>query len=92
MLILSRNIKLRKGRPGFPNPMRSFEEYQTLNHLDLPELDDLQLWREEGEAKMELLRCDPNRLYIDSRGEVATVQGWYLQRIAKIRREKKRRQ
>lgn len=63
-----------------------------MNNLDLPEIDDLELWREEARAKMALMHCDPDKLFVNTQGEVATVQSWYLQRIIAIRNEKKRRQ
>ncbi len=92
MLILPKKIKLGKPRYTLPDPTRSFEEYLKLYNLDLPELDDLELWREEMKAKAALVHCDPEEIFVNARGEVVSVQNWLLQRIIAIRKEKARRQ
>ncbi len=94
MVILSNRVKLRKGYLAtgcIPDPLRSYEDLQKYHHRDLPDLDDLALWREESKTKRALVYCNPDQLYVDYLGELQTVQGWLIERIGKIRKERKRR-
>lgn len=92
MVILTQKIKLLKGSYDPPNPMQSYEAYLKHCNLDLADLDDLDLWREEARAKMNLLHCDPDKLFMNIQGEILSVQSWFLSRIVAIRKEKRRRQ
>jgi len=75
-----------------PNPLRSFEELKEAHNLDIPELDDLELYCAELRAKGVLVTCDLEAiLFIDSRGSRVTVGDWLFKRLAVIRKEKQQR-
>ncbi len=64
-----------------PDRFRSFEEALRFEHLDLTELEDLELWQEERRVELALAFADR------SQGETR----WLLERLGAIRSESRGR-
>lgn len=64
-----------------PQPLNSDVEFNRYYNLDLPDLDNLQLWQEERRCEWALTWARP---------ESETCH-WLLQRLAAVRDEQRRR-
>jgi len=75
-----------------PDPLQTLEGFKKSRNIDLPELDPLELRREELKANQVLAACDLEAiLFVDSRGNPLTIRDWLLRRLAAIQKEKQRR-
>ncbi len=78
--------------PALPDPLRTFEEFEKSRNLDIQELDDLQLYREELRAEKLLATCNFESIYfLGDGGNPVTVGDWLLRRLAAIRGEREGR-
>jgi hypothetical protein len=65
-----------------PDPLRSEEEAVRFEHLDLPDLDSLALWRERRRAEIALA-------FISDAQQSACL--WLVERLAALAKEELRR-
>ena len=90
-LSISNNI-CKSNNDYLPDPLQTLEGFKKSRNIDIPELDPLELTREELRAKQLLATFDLEAiLFIASRGNPVTVRDWLLRRLAAIRKEKQRR-
>jgi hypothetical protein len=90
-LSISNNI-CKSNNDYLPDPLQTLEGFKKSRNIDIPELDPLELTREELRAKQLLATFDLEAiLFIDSRGNPVTIRDWLLRRLAAIRKEKQRR-
>lgn len=93
MNILPHRTLIRNKGYVLPNPLNSLEDFLKTHGLDLEELEDVDLYREEVGAKMALANLDPHNqpVIFIAPAEFISAQDWLLMRIAAIRKERQRR-
>lgn len=79
-----------------PDPHRTLEDWERLNHHDLERLTAVDLWAEQTVLTAHLAglifgRARPQGLYTAADGSVVTVEAWLRSRIAKLKDETARR-
>lgn len=91
--ILPKQARIRNTGYLLPNPFRSWEDFLKAKNLDLKDIGDLELWREEAKVKLAFANVDPQKQLTVTTGpaEFVSAQDWLLGRLAAISGERKRR-
>lgn len=71
------------GEYRVPKRFDSYEEWLRSEHLDLPELDDLQLWQELKRVEDALAYCSKRPSW---------RRDWLIERLAMVRSERRRKE
>lgn len=86
--------KIRQRPYQFPNPLRSLEDFRKFRNMDLRDMSEIELYKEEQNLTSALASLDSDKqlqIFV-SPVECVNAQDWLVNRLVGISKERQRRQ